>query len=325
MNTKRKIDRRKYIKMTAVSVAGLGASAWVINYSKMFNTTRALVSIAAQIPSDTKQVFRQCGTCSHTFFYLLNREFGHPKKAEEIASDPLAGGLGSGHQCGMLWGSSLAAGAESYRRYDDRDKAISAAIAATRQIMKSFKTTAGNINCRDVVGFDFSSKFDTLKYMFKIMLQGGPKNSVCFNLAEKWAPLAIKSARDGLSQVQSDSPQKPLSCAAEVVRKMGASDEEMVMVSGFAGGMGLSGNACGALGAAIWLKNLTWCRQNPGETPPYFKNPAKKNTLKAFYQVTGSEVLCNKICQRNFRNLDEHSKFIQDGGCAKLIDALVRS
>jgi hypothetical protein len=42
---------------------------------------------------------------------------------------------------------------------------------------------------------------------------------------------------------------------------MGASDEEMVLVAGFAGGMGLSDNACGALGAAIWMNTLAWNRE----------------------------------------------------------------
>ena len=79
------------------------------------------------------------------------------------------------------------------------------------------------------------------------------------------------------SQVQLFSPgqaallQEPISCASEVAAKMGASDEEMVMVAGFAGGLGLSGNACGALavirqGHFHWpvvyevVQQRQWCR-----------------------------------------------------------------
>lgn len=54
-------------------------------------------------PNDIRKVFWKCGACSHTFFFLLNREFGHPKRDEEYASDPLAGGLmQTGNQCGKL-------------------------------------------------------------------------------------------------------------------------------------------------------------------------------------------------------------------------------
>ena len=59
----------------------------------------------------------------------------------------------------------------------------------------------------------------------------------------------------GLSQPLSNFSQPALSCASEVVKKMGGSNEEIVIAAGFAGGFGLSGNACGALGAAIWMKN----------------------------------------------------------------------
>lgn len=44
-------------------------------------------------PKDGKKVFRKLGTCSRTFFYILNREFGHLKEREERASDVLAGGI----------------------------------------------------------------------------------------------------------------------------------------------------------------------------------------------------------------------------------------
>ena len=70
--------------------------------------------------NDTKRLFLKKGTCSHTLFYILNREFGYLKEDAERASDPLAGGLAQeGYQCGMLWGSTLGAGAESFRRNED--------------------------------------------------------------------------------------------------------------------------------------------------------------------------------------------------------------
>ena len=79
--------------------------------------------------SDGKKLFKKLGTCSRTFFYIINREFDNPKEAEERASDPLAGGIfKQGYQCGMLWGASLAVGAEAYRRSDNRDQAIGVAI-----------------------------------------------------------------------------------------------------------------------------------------------------------------------------------------------------
>jgi hypothetical protein len=120
-------------------------------------------------------------------------------------------------------------------------------------------------------------------------------------------------------------PRRPLSCASEVARKMGASDGEMALVAGFAGGIGLSGKACGALGAAIWMKTLAWCREHPGKTPPFFDNPGLKSTLQAFDDATGHEMPCQKITGRRFTSVADHTEFMKNGGCETLLDLLARS
>lgn len=277
------------------------------------------------VKSDTKKVFWKCGACSHTFFHLLNREFGCLKENEEKASDPLAGGLmKTGHQCGMLWGASLAVGAESFRRHTDQGQAVAKAITATQHILDSFINRAKTPDCLDITHCNLTTSSGMMKLMIKTIL-GGFIYSKCFNLAEKWAPEAIKSAVDGLSEKPSNTSQIQLSCASEVAKKMGANDEEMVTVAGFAGGYGLSGNACGALGAAIWMKTLDWCRKHPGKNPPYLNNKDLDRIIKTFHDTTGSEILCDKICGRRFRTIDDHSEFIKNGGCEKLIDVLARS
>ena len=173
--------------------------------------------------NDAKQVFRKSGTCSRTFFHLLNREFDHQKVNEETAADPLAGGLmQKGHQCGMLWGASLAVGVESYHRYSHPGEAIGIAIEATKNILNSFNKTAGTINCREITKCNMDSFFGMTKYMIKTMLKG-MDNSTCFNLAEKWTPEAIESAKIGLSQAKVETSEQALSCASEVVKKMGGS------------------------------------------------------------------------------------------------------
>ena len=266
--------------------------------------------------NDTKKLFLKLGTCSRTFFYLLNREFGHQMELEERAADPLAGGvLQKGHQCGMLWGASLAVGAASFRRYNDHDQAINVAVLTTQHLLESFSNRTNTVNCRAITDTDFSKKWEMLKYMLF-------KARGCFNLAEKWVPEAIEAAKEGLSQEQVLSKQ-PISCASEVVKKMGASNEKMVMVSGFAGGLGLSGNACGALSAAIWMNTLSWSKGHPKKSS--LSNPEAKKTFKVFSAETDSEIICHKICGKHFKNLDDHAEFIKKGGCKKLINVLANA
>lgn len=268
-----------------------------------------------KVRRDTKRVFLKLGTCSRTFFYILNREFGHPLENEERAVDPLAGGiLQQGYQCGMLWGASLAVGAESFRKCGARGPATGMAIKATQHIMKSFINRAKSADCLDITNCDFSSKFRIAIHLFT------GKFWSCFKLADKWAPEAIRAATEGLSLDQTDLPKQPVSCASETAGKMGAGDAEMVMVAGFAGGLGLSGNGCGALGAAIWMNTLARIRKQNYKTS--FSDPDTEKILKAFFEATGYEMECFKISGMRFKTIEEHTEFIKNGGCAKLINVL---
>ena len=262
-----------------------------------------------------KRTFLKKGTCSRTFFYLLDREYGHPRDEEEKAIDPLAGGiLQQGYQCGMLWGAAMAVGAESHRRNSDPGQSAAITILATQHIMESFVKRTSSIECEEITRCDFTNKKSFLKYM----LSGKFVN--CFRLAGKWAPEALRAANEGLKQDNTEEPKQALSCASEVIRNMGGSEEEMAMVAGFAGGLGLSGNGCGALAAAVWMNAMRYNRKHPGKAAPY--DPESNETLKVFYEETDYEMQCDKICGRSFNSLDEHSEFIKNGGCKKLIGVL---
>ncbi|MFA5849510.1 MAG: C-GCAxxG-C-C family (seleno)protein [Bacteroidales bacterium] len=270
-----------------------------------------------------RNAFWKCGSCSGAMFHLVNHEFANHKENEEKALDLLAGGVAQkGYQCGMLWGGALAVGAESFLRYSDNSEAIASAVTASKHLVVSFNKRSKTINCRDISKVDWENKREFVTFMVKTILQGFVF-SPCFNLIAKWTPEAIQAANKGLSERTVHN--KPcMSCASEVVKKMGASNEESVMVAGFAGGIGLSGNACGALSAAIWYKMFDWIKKNPRKTLVFFNNEDAKKILRAFYIQTDSEILCEKICGKHIKTIDEHTEYIRNGGCAKLIDALAK-
>lgn len=265
-----------------------------------------------------KRAFIKKGTCSRTFFFILNREFGHPKDEEERALDPLAGGImQQGYQCGMLWGAAMAIGAESFRRSKNQGQAIALSIKATQHMMESFVNRTDSIECEDITKTDFNNKWSFAKYM----LSG--KFVSCFTLAGKWAPEAVKAAIEGLSIENSETAEHAISCATEVVKEMGGSEEEMLMVAGFAGGLGLSGNACGALSAAIWKTSLDLVRKE--NRKPSYNDPASEEILAKFHEETEYKMECKDICGKKFTSIDEHTEFINNGGCKKLIHELAKS
>ena len=242
--------------------------------------------------NDTKKLFLKKGACSHTFFYILNREFGNKKENEQRASDPLAGGLAQEGINAVCFGERLWVRTESFRRFEDHGQGIAHAVTATQFILESFINTAKSANCANITNCDFNGKFGLVKFL----ITGKP--ITCFKLADRWAPEAIRSAKTGLSQQLSDLPQTPISCASEVVKKMGGSEEEMVMVAGFAGGYGLSGNACGALGAAIWMKTLSRVREQNYKYS--LSDPKLVKIMEAFFDETGYKMECWKICGQKF-------------------------
>jgi len=262
-----------------------------------------------------KRTFLKQGTCSRTFFYILNREFGHPKESEERAIDPMAGGiLQNGYQCGMLWGATMAIGAESFRRCDTLNNSIRKTIRATQHVMESFRNRAKSIECEDITTTDFKNKWSFAKYMFT------GKFYKCFKLAEKWAPEAIKATHEGLDLEIAESTQTVISCASEVVKMMGGNEEEMSMVAGFAGGIGLSGNACGALAASIWKTILELVKTEQWKSG--ISDPYSEKVLKRFYETTNYKMECHEICGKRFESIEEHTEFIKTGGCKKLLEVL---
>ncbi len=264
--------------------------------------------------NDAKKIFMKKGACSQAFFYMLNREFGHHYELEEIASDPFAGGiLRQGYQCGMLWGASLSVGAESYRMSHDLEKASFMAVRATQKLMESFKNLTKSHDCLDITDTDFNSKFQFAKFMVF-------KAHSCFNLARDWAQDATLAAAESLGVSVTDGCKNCIGCSGVLAKKMGASDAQAAMVAGFAGGMGLSGNACGAFATALWIKSIEWCRSNPGKSP--YSLPELKTVYEKFNKITDYKILCSEITGRNFNSLDEHSEFINAGGCSSLIEKL---
>jgi hypothetical protein len=227
----------------------------------------------------------------------------------------MAGGIAQqGYQCGMLWGAALGAGAESYRRYKGIEIAIGMAIKATQAVFDSFVKGAKSPDCEEITKTDWSKRFGIIKYLIS------GKMVTCFRLASNWAPDALQVVDTSFSIGQTFLPDQPISCASEVIKRMGGSDEEAVMVAGFAGGYGLSGNACGALSAAIWFNTLDRVRQKKFKYS--LSDPEVEKIMNAFFIESDYKIECSEICGRKFGSIMEHSEFIYNGGCKKLIDKL---
>ena len=229
---------------------------------------------------------------------------------------PLAGGMQQGYQCGMLWGAALAAGARAYRLWGPGPQAETGAVIAAQQAVEAFRARTGEINCAEIVALNW--KAPSKKSILKFILKGGPIG--CFRLAADYAPIAYNAIDSALSNQPIEPLAPPISCAAMLAQKMGASDQHTVMAAGLAGGIGLSGGACGALGAAIWLIGIKNGEKENGKVN--YSDPAIPAAIERFLESADYEFECAKIVGRNFENAADHAAYVREGGCARIIEAL---
>jgi len=230
---------------------------------------------------------------------------------------PFAGGiLQHGYQCGMIWGAVLAAGAQAYRAFDPGPQAETMAVIASQRLVESFRTFHGEINCLEITDLDRSSSAWKMFYVF--LIKG--KTIDCFRMSGKYAKTAFNEINTAYSQTQINVSPSPVSCAAMLAKKMGLSDMHAAMASGLAGGIGLSGGACGALGAAIWIFGMKSIREGAGKIT--YKDPGALEIINAFLKYTDYEFECSEIAGRKFESVEDHAAYLCEGGCSKLIQAL---
>ncbi len=267
------------------------------------------------IQKEARKLLFQIG-CAGALKTTLNKSFGNPMKTEEWATAPLCGGIMSeGHQCGMLWGAVLAAGAEAFEKSNTSNVAVQISVNAAKALNQSFIVRAKHVDCRKITQCNQRSVLGMVKYF----ITGKPLN--CARLTSKWAPEAIEAAKKGMKR-KIETDNKISNCAYILAKRKGAGEKKAVMVSGFAGGIGLSGNTCGALGAAVYFKALDWQRSKPGDTT--FKIPEAKKVLNAFLKETRGETQCYKLCGHKFETQIQHSEYIENGGCEEIIDTLAK-
>jgi len=255
---------------------------------------------------------------------VVDSSFDHPLKLEEGAVGPLAGGLLQyGYQCGMLWGAALAAGAQAHQLLGSGTQAETAAVQTTQKLIQAFQARNKHIDCSELTEMNWrgSSKGDLPAQVLKFFLRGGP--IVCFSMTANFARVAFDEINLTLSETHPDALPPPVSCASVLARKMGATDLHAVMAAGFAGGIGLSGSACGALGAAIWIIGMNDSRQRGGK--PGLENPIAQSAVDRFLVATDYEFECVKIVGRKFENVADHASYLRQGGCAHIITALAGS
>jgi hypothetical protein len=248
---------------------------------------------------------------------VVDGAFDHPLALEEHATFPLAGGVEQmGFQCGQVWGAALAAGARAHQLFGPGPQAEAAAIIAAQRLAESFRTRYKSIDCFEVIGLDWKNA--QARQIVSFLVKGGPIR--CFAMTAGFSRAARDEIATTFSRNHFRAPAAPVSCASALARRMGASEVHATMAAGLAGGIGLSGGACGALGAAIWLIEMNRSKDGAGEVE--YNSPEATEAIDRFLKCTDYEFECAKIVGRKFEDVHDHARYLQDGGCGEVMKAL---
>ena len=265
----------------------------------------------------TAVAFWKHGPCSTATMHVLDHAFDHPMETEEQGLIPHAGGIAmQGYQCGMLWGAALAAGAEAHKRLGPSPQAEAAAMRAARGLVESFRDRNKSVNCLELTDTDWKQK----SQMFLNFLKGGPVT--CTLMCARYTPVAFDVIQSTLSEEPPETSCTPASCASKLIRAMGLSEERAVVAAGFAGGIGLSGGGCGALGAAVWSLGM---ESNREELDYDTINARAGELIAPFLKVSDYEFECSDIVGRMFEDIDDHSRHVVGGGCSEIIETLAEA
>ena len=263
----------------------------------------------------------RCVACSEASLTTQMRGFGLKEPVYEQAIHAFSGGfMHQGHASGLLTGAVLAAGFVAQDRFDDDETRAGAALHAAIQLATVFPEHSGSINCLEITKTNLTNLFGRLHYFKK------GQGRMCGRLHLKWAQEAHQLIDKSLLEYEKNSNVSVCNnCSVRTMQKLessiGIKAGASLLMAGFAGGVGLSGNVCGALAVGAYAMSIIHQLDRKqkkrdsiirGSIEEVFGTNYRGSLTRLrrkFVLQFGSE-LCVDIIGRHFQDAEEHFKFL---------------
>jgi hypothetical protein len=272
-------------------------------------------------------------SCSETMLTVLDRAAGLTWKELEEASDPLCAGIVAelDSACGALWGAALAAGVRARHRIMDRDEACRTALEATRRVMEAYARKGRPLDCGELLG---QKKWSFLQFMMRGNLR--KCQGQLSELAPEFHELLEQTIVESRQHPRGGKARQAENCAVEAFRRVSSaiglkSDGYEVVAAGLAGGLGLSGNACGALAAAVLAVSLKYFQERNRPKHSMIRSllqgvqvgvgwmEPSKQISRGFRSRFGTK-LCAQITGKSFARAEELAAHLEAGGCDAVLE-----
>jgi len=185
-----------------------------------------------------------------------------------------------------------------------------------QRLAQLFAADYGDINCAELTELSFNKPQakDVLKYV------GSGRILRCFTMSGSFSQTTYREINAAMDGAPSKAPEPPVSCAALLLQRVGAPELHQTMAAGFAGGIGLSGGGCGALGAAIWLISLK--EAEAGALKLNLASPTGQAAIERYLAAADYQYECAAVVGRQFSDVHDHATYLRGGGCEQIIEAL---
>lgn len=210
----------------------------------------------------------------------------------------------------IVWATLIATSHMAIKQKNTVSKQLSLALQASKEMVDAFINA--KLSCQIYPAFKPEKKASSIKEKLKFINYD--------KISRDWYPIANRTLLLSLSYNSKDLPKNCTACAYQLIKDMEGTEEDAITAAGFSGGIGLSGEICGALIAKVWYEALLFLREHHDETQ--YPQQFQKQIYNAFMDITHGEYACHELCGKHFKSIEQHSTFIEEGGCNKLLSLI---
>ncbi len=278
-------------------------------------------------------VFNGTMSCAESTLAILDDRLGMQNLKLEQAIDPLTGGIaGYGAACGFYWGASVYFARRAEREGLGPAGIAQVSLAATRKLIDRTRASGIAVDCADFLRQPAPWRLVPYVAMVKMVR--------CVKHLNQLIPTIEAIADDALAQAQSAAtaaePAQP-NCAVmacrSTLRALGTEDHGTSdMVAGWGGGLGCTGNGCGALGAAIFALGIKYYERATARDGTPLMRVLKSQPgvpysndvllLVDLFRTRFGQLTCREIVNKDFSSPEDFGQHVRSTGCGDVMDFL---
>lgn len=276
-----------------------------------------------KVANETKKVLTKTQNCCLCHIVPIQSLYDVTETDLRKAVTGLAGGLNNnGSTCGAIFGGSINL-ALIQEATDNPEIGDPELLSAVGDYVSSFDETFGSTYCKDITALNLRSRLGQLQLLLPW------KKNKCMKQAEFGIKHIMTTEIPRSETIDISVDHCTSNIWEEIKRKNGYEDKYLERISRvFTGGIGLSGNVCGALSALIMYFGVKYRKleiainESESSKSSYAKvKNASNEVIEAFINEFES-LACRTITNEQFTNIDEFHEFRSNVGCERVYNFL---